>query len=454
MHQSVTLRRATLSTALKLILASGLACSTLATAADLGREVLATGDGWGSYGPGVTGGSAASDSHIYVVNTWQELRAALGGTSAQNQTTPRIIYVKGKINAMERAEGGGLLTCDDIAEQVQVPGSAQTFSMEDFIEHFDPAGAWGMVTPEGPLEEARVAATKLQTKQIQQRFGSNVTLIGVGKDAHIIGAHLLVKEVSNVIIRNLHISDAYDCFPEWDPTDGSAGNWNSLYDNISLMTVEHAWVDHVTLDDGDHPRQSLPKVYGRTFQVHDGLLDITHSSNYVTASFSIFGDHDKVNLIGSSDSRLVDRNKLKVTMHHNHWVNPGQRAPRVRFGQVDVYNNYSQILAAADFTSMWGVGVESAIYAEKNVIELASGIAASKVIKRYGGQYIFTKDNLVNGSPVDLLAVYNASASAADQLANSVGWIPALRLHVNNVNDVKGIVTSQAGSGKLDSDHP
>ncbi|AHG18226.2 hypothetical protein Z042_00105 [Chania multitudinisentens RB-25] len=454
MYQSITLRRATLPTALALIFASGLAGSVTASAADLGREVLATGDGWGSFGTGVTGGSAATSEHIYIVNSWQELREALGGTGAHTQTTPRIIYIKGKINAMEKNGGSSVLTCDDLAEQVTVSDTGRPFSMDDYIAHFDPDGSWGRNPPAGPLEEARAAAAKLQTSHVQQRVGYNVTLIGIGKGAHITGAHLLVRDVSNVIVRNLHLSDAYDCFPQWDPEDGSAGNWNSLYDNLSLWEAEHVWVDHVTLDDGENPRQSLPKVYGRPFQVHDGLLDVTHSSNYVTLSYNIFGDHDKVNLIGSSDSRLLDRDKLKVTMHHNHWINPGQRAPRVRFGQVDVYNNYSQILAAADFTSMWGIGFESALYAEKNVIELATGIAPSKVIKRYGGEHVFTHDNLVNGSPVDLLAVYNASVSAADQLTDDVGWQPTLRLHVNNVNDVKAIVTENAGSGKLDSDRP
>lgn len=452
MHQSFTLRRTVISSALAMIISASFIYSSGVAARDLGRDILANGDGWGSFGPGVSGGSAADQSHIFVVSTWQEFRDALGGTSAHNQSTPRIIYVKGTINAMDK--DGTVLTCDDIANKIVVPDTGKVFSMADFIAHFNPEGAWGMVTPSGPLEVARIEAAESQTQQIRQRFGSNVTLIGVGKDAHIIGAHLLARDVSNIIIRNLRISDAYDCFPEWDPTDGSAGNWNSLYDNLSIWTTQHIWVDHVTLDDGEHPRQSLPKVFGRVFQVHDGLMDVTHSSNYVTASYNIFDDHDKVNLIGSSDSRLEDRDKLKVTMHHNHWRNPGQRAPRVRFGQVDVYNNYAEVLAAQDFTSLWGVGFESAIYAEKNAIDLADNIPASKIIKRYLGHHILTKDNLVNGTPTDLLAVYNASVSAADQLTDNVGWVPTLRLHVNDVSDVKAIVTSQAGAGILDSTLP
>jgi pectate lyase len=105
MYQYLILRRAALACTMALILGASFAYSSPAAANDLGREILAKNDGWGSYGPGVTGGSTANTSHVFEVSTWQELRAALGGTRAHNETTPRIIYVKGTINAMAK-EGG------------------------------------------------------------------------------------------------------------------------------------------------------------------------------------------------------------------------------------------------------------------------------------------------------------------------------------------------------------
>ena len=46
-------------------------------------------------------------------------------------------------------------------------------------------------------------------------------------------------------------------------------------------------------------------------------------------------------LIGNSDSPApVTDGKLRVTLHHNEFSDLGQRAPRVRFGKVDAYNNH------------------------------------------------------------------------------------------------------------------
>jgi pectate lyase len=75
-------------------------------------------------------------------------------------------------------------------------------------------------------------------------------------------------------------------------------------------------------------------------------------------------------LIGSSDSATADRGKLRVTLHHNLFDEVGQRGPRVRFGQVHVYNNYYKPKNFDTYQYSLGVGRESAIYAENNFSEL------------------------------------------------------------------------------------
>ncbi|MBO3103665.1 pectate lyase family protein [Cellulomonas fengjieae] len=433
---------------------------------DLGREVLPPGDGWASYaGPtapdgkptvatGTTGGADAAAAEVYVVDTWQELRDALAGapggsqTDARRNVVPRIIYVHGTITAFEPS------ACESFGAQVTVSDTGRPFRMADYIAHFDPAGPWGRVKPSGPLEDARVAAAAVQAAQTLQHVGSNVTLVGVGDDARIVGASLRIRDAHNVIVRNLTIADAYDCFPAWDPTDGTAGNWNSAYDNVSVWTSTSVWVDHNTFDDGDHPHSALPTVYGRPFEVHDGLLDLTHGSDLVTVSYNRFQDHDKTELIGSSDSRPQDRGQHRVTLHHNHWIDIGQRAPRVRFGDVHLYDNLYTQTTEGLFQYYWGAGIESSIVAENNAFELAPGVDPGRIITRWAGSQLLERGSTVNGQPTDLLAAFNATAPVP--LAPTARWNPAdvYDYTLDPVRDVPALVRAQAGAGVLRSGTP
>jgi pectate lyase len=443
--------------------------------ADLGRETIRADDGWAAWsGPtfpdGVerqagptTGGAAAAPAEVYEVDTWQELRDALAGreggsqTDARRNVTPRIVYVTGPLDAFT-APDGTQLTCDNFASQVTVGDTGEPFSMDDYIAHYDPSGPWGWADPAGPLEEARVRAASLQAAQTQQHVGSNVTIVGVGDDAQISGANLRVRDAHNVILRNLRFSDGYDCFPQWDPGDGDTGNWNSAYDNVSLWTSTSVWVDHSTFDDGAHPADSLPVVFGRPFEVHDGLLDITHGSDLVTVSYNRFLSHDKTMLIGSSDSRLQDRGQHRVTLHHNYWQDIGQRAPRVRFGDVHAYNNYyRQTRRQAEtggFQYYWGAGKESSLVVENNAVTLARGTDPAHVVGAYGGTMLSESGTVLNGRRADLLAAYNATASTP--LADEARWTPsdAYRYRLLPAAAVPWVVPAAAGAGVLDSDLP
>ena len=81
-----------------------------------------------------------------------------------------------------------------------------------------------------------------------------------------------------------------------------ARRWNALYDSISLRDTNNVWIDHNTFEDRDTADATQPKYFGVLFQVHDGLLDITNASDLVTVSWNRFRNHDKMMLIGSSDS--------------------------------------------------------------------------------------------------------------------------------------------------------
>ena len=183
----------------------------------------------------------------------------------------------------------------------------------------------------------------------------------------------------------LTCQDSADCFPAWASTDGATGNWNSLYDAISVRNATHVWIDQNTFRDKLTRDEQLPVHFGRLYQVHDGHVAVTNASDYVTVSWNRFLDHDKVMLIGSSDGASVDRNKLRVTLHHNFFKGVGQRVPRVRFGQVHVYNNFYKIQHLPTYGYTWGVGVESQLYVENNFFVTDKSVAPTDFIDRFNG---------------------------------------------------------------------
>ncbi|WP_432958755.1 pectate lyase family protein [Micromonospora haikouensis] len=384
------------------------------------RQTLPAGDGWAADGVGTTGGSAAAADQVHLVRTRAELVDALGGDNATNRTnaTPKVIVVDGVVDGFEAADGS-LLGCADLADP--------EYSQAAYLAAYDPA-VWGMVPPTGPLEAARVRSVANQTKQTQINVGPNTTIVGLG-GATLTGLTLMIDTANNVIVRNLTFDDARDCFPAWSPTDGATGNWNSQYDQVSVRRSEHVWVDHNTFTDGDNPDSAQPVHFGRPYQVHDGSLDVTHTASLVTASYNRFVGRDKLMLIGSSNTVGPDVGRLKVTLHHNMFDRVLQRLPRVRFGQVDVYNNWYR-LAGEGFSYAVGVGVQSAAYVENNHFTLGAGISAEDLLYDWGGTAVTTRGNWVRADgdrarPVELVAAYNATHEP--DLGTDAGWTPTLR---------------------------
>ena len=175
--------------------------------------------------------------------------------------------------------------------------------------------------------------------------GSNVTIYGY-QGAIIAqpstGSAMKLSGSKNVIIRNLvfkgigaHDDDDEDC----------------LQVNHESSNV---WIDHVDIYDG-----------------HDGNLDITNASDYVTISWTKFSytsastGHQFSNLIGNSKTKTTDRGHLNVTIHHSWWADGvKERMPRVRFGKVHVANN---LFDSKDASHCVRAAIEANIRIEKNV---------------------------------------------------------------------------------------
>ncbi|MDQ0925846.1 pectate lyase [Pseudarthrobacter sp. W1I19] len=402
----------------------------------LERQVLAANDGWASLEAGTTGGSAAMEERIYDVSSRTELLVALASGAE-----PKIIRVHGDIAANTTPDGLPI-SCEDYA-------AGTGFSLSQYLYDFDPARYGTAKAPAGPQESARRLAATRQAATIRWDIPSNTTIVGAGPDSSITGAALRINAARNVIFRNLTVRDAADCFPSWDPTDGATGNWNSEYDLLQIINgSQHVWVDHSHFTDAPNLDTAQPSYFGRPYQVHDGAVDVTNGSDLVTMSYNRFSDHDKLLLIGSTDSTSRgDAGKLRVTIHHNVFENVGQRAPRVRFGQVDVYNNHfiTSSTSAVPYGYTLGAGVESHLHAEANAFTLPAGIPLGSLIGYFKGKVITTSGNTVNGKIVDLRAAYNAAAPVEKQLEADDTWAPVLRTQVNAAQAVPALLANATG---------
>ncbi|KAJ5259568.1 hypothetical protein N7478_012549 [Penicillium angulare] len=149
----------------------------------------------------------------------------------------------------------------------------------------------------------------------QVKIGSNTSIIGKSSTAILTGFGLLVKEESNVIIRNLGVKKV-------------------LADNGDAIGVQYStnvWIDHCDVSsDLDHDKD-----------YYDGLIDLTHAADYITVSNTFLHDHWKASLVGHSDNNGdEDTGHLRVTYANNYWYNINSRTPSIRFGTGHIYNSY------------------------------------------------------------------------------------------------------------------
>lgn len=186
-------------------------------------------------------------------------------------------------------------------------------------------GAGGSTTTVSSLAALQTAATSSGAKVIVVKgtitgntvikVASDKTILGADSKAILSGVGLRMNGVTNVIVRNLTIKKVL----------ASAG------DAIGIQASKNVWIDHCDLSsDRDHDKD-----------YYDGLLDVTHASDYVTLSNNFLHDHWKASLVGHSDSNgSEDKGHLTVTYVGNFFYNLNSRGPSYRFGTGHIYNNY------------------------------------------------------------------------------------------------------------------
>ncbi|MFJ8359444.1 hypothetical protein [Streptomyces sp. NPDC093984] len=127
-----------------------------------------------------------------------------------------------------------------------------------------------------------------------------------------------------------------------------------------------------------------------------------------------------------------------------------QRAPRVRFGQVHVYDNRYLVPEGSEYRYSLGVSTESAIYAENNAFTTPSHVEVADLVKSWNGSALHQSGTLFNGYPVDLLAIHNAYNSGSERdLTADVGWTPTLHGPIDSAAVADREVARGAGAGRI-----
>lgn len=432
-------------------------------------------DGWASTTTGTTGGDGAVTAKVYTVTNRSELIQAMYGGAATIATdgsfsgtldsAKKIIQVSGTIS-LNMNKALTEQTADDFVRGT-CASTTHGFTSEAalwtaYYAAYRPS-VWGNTrVPTGMPEAARVCAANLQKKLVMLQIPSNTSIIGIGRDAKIIHGNLALgtssAPVDNIVIRNVTFEDSFDFFPQWDPTDSTTGRWNSAFDLVSVLYATHVWIDRNSFNDGTRPDKDFPSVWTETVgttnyaasdfkvQHHDGLVDVTKLGNLVTISNNLFQDHDKSFLIGGTDTASTTAENpsvLKVTFHDNWFKNLRQRQPRVRYGQVHVYNNYYEgtLDPAAPYPWLvgWTVGQSGKIHAENNVFVIpgatvvslwGTSISAARTTACGTLGYtaadcastFFDSGTVLNGAPVDVRTAINAANSA---VAITGTWQPS-----------------------------
>jgi pectate lyase len=238
------------------------------------------------YGQAATGGG---DAAPVVVSSWEELEKLAGDASA-----PTTLIVPEGLYDFRRkgAEVNSRATCpsacteDPEKQQFAILGSSETCPVDQVMK---------------TLDERRLA------------FGSNKTLVGLGRGALLRGVSLDVGDAQNVVIRNVAAFDVNRSLLE-------AG------DGIGMQGAKDVWVDHVTLK-----------------WISDGITDLSPGTQNVTLSWLRY-DGVNTDSCRGRHTHAATFSDSTVTVHHTLFDHTDSHAPLVSNSEarVHVFNDLIQ----------------------------------------------------------------------------------------------------------------
>lgn len=298
-----------------------------------------------------------------------------------------VIYIKGMIDmTYNSTHGGSMLPTswndDNAALGKFIAAQYNSATMTDNVSKIESWSAWrqaygafctqtgnnsdyssGAAEKASTIDRYQYALVKAWKAQIQIPLASNTTIIGLDDNSGIKGGNISISEVNNIMLRNLHLQDAFDPFPHHETSSGKTDGWNAEYDCVTIQGKNsYIWIDHCTFEDtisvgwtnfaGVKTGSNVPaQAYSTSdkeyemWQTYDGLCDIKGKTTNVTVSYCVFKNHDKTMLLGSDDKEeynkiVLDHTAKTITLHHNYFDGCVQRLPFVRTANIHIYNNY------------------------------------------------------------------------------------------------------------------
>ena len=232
----------------------------------------------------------------------------------------------------------------------EIPADAKTNS-EPFRQHAT------------PLLHPVLLTSGVSLIDIQKKYGLTIFSANGATIRH---ATFNIKSAGNIIVRNLKFDEMW----EWDEStkgDYDRNDWDFI-DLGNSGTVSNIWIDHCT----------FTKAYDGITDIKKGSYNITFSwckytgddgatnpnswvrqqiavleadkSSYAMYNFlrsngfsvedivTIIQGHCKTHLIGATTDAINAQHT--VTFHHDWFINPWDRLPRLRAGNVHNYNLY------------------------------------------------------------------------------------------------------------------
>lgn len=353
-----------------------------------------------------------------------------------------LIYVSGTIDVSEGclpSEAGG--TTPQLDAFVVENSSYSKYS--DFKTAY--AGACSDTTEDGDSKSTTKSSLYDELWQLNKAYGnkiklspaSNTTIIGLD-GAVIKGGTFQISGVSNVTIRNLTIQDAYDPFPHHEvKSDGvTSDGFNAQWDGICLDGASNIWIDHCTIEDTMKCSNVTTKTGSEKWQTYDGLCDMKGSSKNIVVSYCVFKNHDKTMLIGSGSSDISGGN---ITIHHNKFLNCGQRLPMTTYPNMHIYNNSYERDSDAYYSQQASIAARYGAYtiiAENNYF--GSGV-----------KYCISQSTSPSGKCYESGNVFTSRSEGSKALStqNTKPFTPSYEYDLDEASDVPSIVEENAGAG-------